>query len=222
MSVVYGEVIEFPAFLSRPREDAPPAVKAGAWLRLARRVGDWGLGVLERPMRAWAIHRVKKAEAVTLNKLNDLKRDLEMVQEVHSSRQRAAGHGGAAPAPTVPNTVAMPDTRLLQAAKASLDAFREIEGERALNYLLEQMLANSNERLARHGVRGGGGDSVAKEQQIMALTAQIQKGNEAFARAAAAGDKLRNALEKSYQDAPDDEAAGFMALVNEWDKSTGS
>lgn len=210
MSVAYGEIIEFPAFLSRPREDAMPPAEAGVWLRLVRRVGDWGLGMLERPMRAWAVHRVKRAEAAALIKLNELERELQMVQEIPSVGRQARG------TVSTPVAVDAPDTRLLQDAKAALDAFREVEGERMLNNLLQQMLANSSARLARHNIKAPGGDEAAR---VARLEEANKQGGFAYQKLLAAGNELRvTAIHKG--DERDLDAATKAAEA--WDELTGS
>lgn len=148
------------------------------------------------------------------------------IQEVPQTRRDYRQQGQQAAQQQAPRMEApVLDLSLVDAVQSAADAFREIEGERLFNNLLSQMLADSNARLERRGIRG----NVAGGAEVESLHAQLKRANEANVRGSAAhkevvaaGVVLRDALEKAYRDSPEDEMDGAMGLVNQWDRLTAS
>lgn len=92
------------------------------------------------------------------------------------------------------------DLHLVDAVNVAVDAFREIEGERLLNNMLTQMLADSNARLERRGIRGNVGGGA----EVESLHAQLKRARETNENGSKEYQRLRTAA---------NELSGIMAQI---------
>lgn len=100
-----------------------------------------------------------------------------------------AGPGGGHPSPMAP----VLEDGIMKAAVEALNTFRAVEGEKALNMLLHELLIKSNDNLARYGVRG----AFRETAELESLRAQLKRqqdankhGNEEYRRLQHAANQL--------------------------------
>jgi hypothetical protein len=184
-----GEFGAFPAFLSRPKVEAPanddiadnhaPRSFSG-WLR-----GLWAGSLVARITRETTMRngRDSMQEAQT-------GRGAARVQQSIADQYQS---NAAEPGPQASESV------LLAQVTTAIEAFRKIEGERMLAQMLESLLGRSRQVLTSHGIAAPSQESAtvaAMRKQIAALEDRCHRGDEAYAKLQADLDEARSA----YQD----------------------
>lgn len=102
-----------------------------------------------------------------------------------------AGAGGAHPSPIAP----VLEDNIMKMAVDALNTFRAVEGEKALNMLLHELLLKSGENLARYGVRSAFRESA----ELESLRAQLKRAQEANQRGTAEYRTLQHAANEAVQ-----------------------
>lgn len=103
-----------------------------------------------------------------------------------------AGPGGGHPSPMAP----VLEDGIMKSVVESLNTFRAVEGEKALNMLLHELLIKSNDNLARYGVRG----AFRETAELESLRAQLKNQQEANRRGTAEYRALQHAANQVCQD----------------------
>lgn len=85
---------------------------------------------------------------------------------------------------------------IMKSVVESLNTFRAVEGEKALNMLLHELLIKSNDNLARYGVRG----AFRETAELESLRAQLKNQQEANRRGNAEYRALQHAANQVCQD----------------------
>jgi hypothetical protein len=130
------------------------------------------------------------------------------------------GAGGGHPSPMAP----VLEDGIMKAAVEALNTFRAVEGEKALNMLLHELLLKSNENLARYGVRGAFRESA----ELESLRAQLARQQELNKRGSAEHRQLQHAANEALQalaiiaDAPHehDTREEARAAIKTWEAAT--
>lgn len=136
-----------------------------------------------------------------------------------------AGPGGAHPSPMAP----VLEDSIMKMAVEALNTFRAVEGEKALNLLLHEMLLKSGENLARYGVRSAFRESA----EVESLRAQLKRAQEANQRGTAEYRTLQHAANEAVQalagivDSPHEHEAHMMRedareAIKTWEAATNS
>jgi hypothetical protein len=102
-----------------------------------------------------------------------------------------AGPGGGHPSPMAP----VLEDGIMKSVVESLNTFRAVEGEKALNMLLHELLIKSNDNLARYGVRG----AFRETAELESLRAQLKNQQEANRRGTAEYRALQHASNEAVQ-----------------------
>lgn len=181
--------LQFPAFLTREHQPSAPVGGVPCNGIKARARGLlWGAGA--RFLRLLC-HVVSP-----LTWWRGLKqpRELSFVEIEDMSRNGAglAGPGGGHPSPMAP----VLEDGIMKAAVEALNTFRAVEGEKALNMLLHELLIKSNDNLARYGVRG----AFRETAELESLRAQLKGAQEANRRGTAEYRALQHAANQVCQD----------------------
>lgn len=83
----------------------------------------------------------------------------------------------------------------MKAAVEALNTFRAVEGEKALNMLLHELLIKSNDNLARYGVRG----AFRETAELESLRAQLKRQQDANKHGNAEYRTLQHAANEALQ-----------------------
>jgi hypothetical protein len=178
MDLAAVEDLQFPAFLSRSHQ--PPAPVGGVPCNgIKARARDlWGAAARFLRLLLWPVLQPREVSFV---EIEDMSRNGGML----------AGPGGGHPAPTMP----VLEDGIMKAAISALDTFRAVEGEKALNMLLHELLLKSNENLARYGVRG----AFRETAELESLRAQLARQQELNKRGSAEHRHLQHAANEAMQ-----------------------
>lgn len=173
------EDLQFPAFLSRSHQ--PPAPVGGVPCNgIKARARDlWGVGARFLRLLLWPVFQPREVSFV---EIEDMSRNGGML----------AGPGGGHPAPTMP----VLEDGIMKAAISALDTFRAVEGEKALNMLLHELLLKSNDNLARYGVRG----AFRETAELESLRSQLKRQQDANKHGSAEYRTLQHAANQLAQD----------------------
>ena len=136
-----------------------------------------------------------------------------------------AGPGGGHPSPMAP----VLEDGIMKSVVESLNTFRAVEGEKALNMLLHELLIKSNDNLARYGVRG----AFRETAELESLRAQLARQQDANKRGNAEYRTLQHAANQLAQDmatmAANSESIGdsetaqlAQKSIQAWEASTAS
>lgn len=209
MVCVVEDDLQFPAFLTRDQAPAAPVGGVPCNGIKARTRGLWGAGVRFLRALLWTGFQP---------------REFSFVENVDMSRNGSglAGQGGGHPSPMAP----VLEDGIMKAAVEALNTFRAVEGEKALNMLLHELLLKSNDNLARYGVRG----NYRETAEVESLRAQLKRQQEANQRGSAEHKMLQHAANEALQalaiiaDAPHehDTREDARAAIKAWEVATNS
>jgi len=170
------EDLQFPAFLSRSHQ--PPAPVGGVPCNgIKARARDlWGAAARFLRLLLWPVLQPREISFV----------------EIEDMSRNGSGPSGGHPAPTMP----VLEDGIMKAAISALDTFRAVEGEKALNMLLHELLLKSNENLARYGVRG----AFRETAELESLRSQLKRQQDANKHGNAEYRTLQHAANQMAQD----------------------
>lgn len=173
------EDLQFPAFLSRSHQ--PPAPVGGVPCNgiKARAATYWGAVARFLHLLLWPVFQPREVSFVEIE---------DMSRIGNGAGQIGAGHAS----PTMP----VLEDGIMKAAVEALNTFRAVEGEKALNMLLHELLIKSNDNLARYGVRG----SFRESAELESLRAQLARQQELNKRGSAEHRQLQHAANQLAQD----------------------